>query len=99
MKTSAETGIAQNFEGLKSFLPGDSAARVEAFRYFSEHGLPHRRIEEFKYTDLRAAIREAAPIVEGLDAAAAQEVASAGAAFAELEALRVTLINGHLDSP
>ena len=30
-------------------------------------GLPHRRVEAFKYTDLRAALREAAP--EGIDVA------------------------------
>ena len=96
MKTPAEAGIAQNFEALKALLPGDAAARESAFRRFSERGLPHRRVEAFKYTDLRAAVREAAPFVERLDAAALRDVAQAAVAFAEVDALRLTIVNGHL---
>jgi Fe-S cluster assembly protein SufD len=95
MKTAAETGIAQNFERLKPLLPGDAGAREEAFRCFSDRGLPHRRFEEFKYTDLRAAVREAPPLVEALDRDGVREVAADAAAFAGIEAVRVSIINGH----
>jgi Fe-S cluster assembly protein SufD len=61
MKTPAETGLAQAFEAVKATLPGNRDAREQAFRLFYERGLPHRRVEEFKYTDLRAAMRDAAP--------------------------------------
>jgi hypothetical protein len=59
MRTPAETGIAQLFDRLKGSLPGDPSARESAIAGFAERGLPHRRIEEFKYTDLRAFMREA----------------------------------------
>ena len=61
MRTPAETALAQAFETAKGKLPGDRSAREKAFGDFIEVGLPHRRVEEFKYTDLRAALREAAP--------------------------------------
>jgi Fe-S cluster assembly protein SufD len=45
-------------------------ARRAAFEAYESLGLPHRRIEEWKYTDLRALIREVLPL------AAAPEVAA-----------------------
>ena len=57
MKTPAETALVQAFEAAKGKLPGDRNARVKAFSDFIEVGLPHRRVEEFKYTDLRASMQ------------------------------------------
>ena len=57
MRTPAETALAQAFEAAKQKLPGDRDGRVKAFSDFIEVGLPHRRVEAFKYTDLRAAMR------------------------------------------
>jgi Fe-S cluster assembly protein SufD len=56
MKTKAETALAQQFAAAK--LTG---ARAEAFAAFDKVGLPSRRVEEFKYTDLRARLTEAYP--------------------------------------
>src|SRR6185437_7657060 len=43
-------------------LPGKvTALRDDAFKRFDARGLPHRRVEEWKYTDLRALMREAKP--------------------------------------
>ncbi len=61
MRTPAETALVQAFEAAKGKLPGDHSSREKAFSDFIEVGLPHRRVEAFKYTDLRAAMREAAP--------------------------------------
>ena len=61
LRTAAETGLSKLFEVQRLKLPGAAIAREEAFRYFEAAGLPHRRVEAFKYTDLRAAVREAAP--------------------------------------
>jgi Fe-S cluster assembly protein SufD len=36
--------------------------REDAFKRFDAKGLPHRRVEEWKYTDLRALMREAKPL-------------------------------------
>jgi Fe-S cluster assembly protein SufD len=65
LKTSAEQGIAANFAAAKSQLPGGpdiARLREGAFQTFAESGLPHRRIEEWKYTDLRALMRDAVPL-------------------------------------
>jgi Fe-S cluster assembly protein SufD len=97
MKTPAENGLSQQFESLRKRLPGDGAARESAFRRFAERGLPHRRVEEFKYTDLRALMKDAAPLVERLDAAGVTAVAKAASAFAGVEALQVAIVNGRLE--
>ena len=64
-KTAAEEGIGANFAAAQARLPGGAEVmrlREQAFHSFTETGLPHRRIEEWKYTDLRALLREAAPL-------------------------------------
>ncbi len=58
-------------------------------------GLPHRRVEEFKYTDLRALLREVAPFA-GVPSSDEAKAALAGAqALAGVEALQVPFVNGH----
>ena len=96
MRTAAETGLARLFETVSPNLPGDPAARAEAFRDFSDVGLPHRRVEAFKYTDLRAAMREAAPFAPAPDAATATAVLDGAAGFAGIAAARLSFVNGHL---
>ena len=96
-RTSAETGLTRLFEVARMKYPtGVSIAREEAFRFFEALGLPSRRVEAFKYTDLRAAMTEAAPPAEApaLDAARAAVAAAKG--FAGVEAVRLTFVNGHL---
>ncbi len=97
MKTPAENGLAQQFETVRKRLPGDGGARADAFRRFTERGLPHRRVEEFKYTDLRALMKEAAPLVERLDAAGVMAVVKAATAFAPLDSVKVAIVNGHFE--
>src|SRR5215217_3476299 len=52
MKTAAETALAASFATARRRLPGPAVAglREEAFRQFDVAGLPHRRVEEWKYT-------------------------------------------------
>jgi Fe-S cluster assembly protein SufD len=57
MKTKAETALAQQFAGDGQA----SAPRKDAFAAFDKLGLPSRRVEEYKYTDLRARLTEAFP--------------------------------------
>ena len=55
MRTPSETALVQAFEAAKAQSSGRRGiARVQAFEIFNRNGLPHRRVEEFKYTDLRA---------------------------------------------
>src|SRR5258708_2923359 len=54
-------------------LPGAGKVadvRVQAFEAYERTGLPNRRIEEWKYTDLRALMREVLPLAPAPDAAA-----------------------------
>ncbi len=75
-RTSAETTLTEAFTTAKAGLPGAAAIakmREDAFAAFARAGLPHRRIEAWHYTDLRALMREALPIVappgrQGVDA-------------------------------
>jgi Fe-S cluster assembly protein SufD len=65
IKTPAEQGLADAYASAKGNLPGKGAVaslRDDAFRRFEAQGLPHRRVEEWKYTDLRALMREALPL-------------------------------------
>ena len=67
-KTKAEQALSQNFEAVAGKLPGGRAvaeARKAAIGAFAALGLPHRRIEEWKYTDLRVALKEALPPAVG----------------------------------
>ncbi len=60
IRTPAEQAILKAFEGALPRLPGLKAEREAAAAAFAAQGLPHRRVEAWKYTDLRGAMREAA---------------------------------------
>jgi Fe-S cluster assembly protein SufD len=97
IKTAAETALAANFAVAKRALPGAAAVaalREDAFRRFESDGLPHRRVEEWKYTDLRALMREAMPLAGVPDAAAKARAKDAGAALASIEARRIVFVDG-----
>ncbi len=73
MKTAAETALADTYTQARARLPGDAAIagqRAAAFDVFAKEGLPHRRVEDWKYTDLRALMRDAKPLAGPPDAAA-----------------------------
>src|SRR5438270_10028570 len=65
IRTAAESALAAHFDAAKGSLPGTvavAALRENAFHRFESDGLPSRRVEEWKYTDLRALMREARPL-------------------------------------
>jgi Fe-S cluster assembly protein SufD len=97
IKTAAEEGLAETFAGARASLPGAAAVkslRENAFRTFEAKGLPHRRVEEWKYTDLRALMRDAKPLAPVPDAAAKLKAKSAGAFAAEIKARRIVIVDG-----
>jgi Fe-S cluster assembly protein SufD len=59
--TAAEKTLARQFAEREQREP--SAARAAAFARFATAGLPTRRVEAWHYTDLRASMVEAAPIL------------------------------------
>ncbi len=97
IRTAAEVALVERFEDLKDKLPGSgeiARGRDEAFALIAAAGLPNRRVEEWKYTDLRNAVREAAPLAERPADAAA--LVDKGRAFAKADAVRLSFANGHL---
>src|SRR6266852_1095036 len=97
IKTAAESMLAANFAAARRALPGAEAVaalREDAFRRFESDGLPHRRVEEWKYTDLRALMREAKPLAGMPDAAAKARAKDAGAMLASIEARRIVFVDG-----
>jgi Fe-S cluster assembly protein SufD len=97
IKTAAETALAQTFAQVRDRLPGDEAVaarRNAAFDVFAKQGLPHRRIEEWKYTDLRALMRDAKPLASPPDAAAKARAKNAGRLLSDLDARRLVFVDG-----
>jgi Fe-S cluster assembly protein SufD len=69
-------------------LPGTGKVadkRQQAWEAYERVGLPHRRIEDWKYTDLRVLMREVLPLAAAPDAAALARAA---------EALKLHVIDG-----
>ncbi|MGJ4894041.1 Fe-S cluster assembly protein SufD [Bradyrhizobium oligotrophicum] len=78
-------------------LPGAGKVadiRREAFSAFERTGLPHRRIEEWKYTDLRALMREVLPLAGAPDAAALARAKAVLASVAVDGARKLVLVDG-----
>ena len=98
MKTKAEQALAQGFEAVAGRLPGGTAVaavRRRAMSTFEARGLPHRRVEEWKYTDLRVALKEVPPAAVGDAArATAADIDLALAALSGIDACRVVFVNG-----
>jgi Fe-S cluster assembly protein SufD len=97
MKTAAELALANTFAAVRDRLPGGgpvAALRENAFRSFDARGLPHRRIEEWKYTDLRALMREAKPLAAPPDAAARARAKAAPCPIGDVECRRLVFVNG-----
>ena len=97
IRTAAETALAQAFALARDTLPGDdsvAAQRAAAFDVFAREGLPHRRVEDWKYTDLRALMRDLKPLAAPPDAAAKARARTAGAVLGDVEARRLTFVDG-----
>ena len=94
-----ETGHAPSdaFAVVRDRLPGAGKvadARREAFEAYERVGLPHRRIEDWKYTDLRALMREVLPLAAEPDAAALTRAEAALASLAMNDAHKLVLVDG-----
>jgi Fe-S cluster assembly protein SufD len=96
MKTAAEQQLAAEWEGAARRLPGPAALRAAAFERFAQAGLPSRRVEDWKYTDLRALMRDAKPLAAPPGAAEKMRAKEAGAALASIEPRRIMFVDGAL---
>lgn len=101
LKTKAEQGFAEQFDAGRSGLAGAGNPWVDGFREagwktYAASGLPHRRVEEWKYTDLRARLDEAFPAAPVLaEALTLDQVREAlGSQLAEADCHRLVIVDG-----
>ncbi len=97
IKTPAEQTISAAYEAARGKLPGKGAVaalRADAFKQFESLGLPHRRVEEWKYTDLRTLMREAYPLAAPPDASAKAHVKTAGDILSGVACRRLVFVDG-----
>jgi Fe-S cluster assembly protein SufD len=92
VRSPAEQALSAAFRSVRGASPGAIAdLREAAFARFEATGLPHRRIEEWKYTDLRTLMREAKPLAEPAGKT------GRAPALAGVDAIRLAIVNGRYE--
>ena len=97
IRTQAELGLVDLYTTSRQGLPGGSdisAVRAAAFNHFVLAGLPHSRVEAWKYTDLRRLMRDAKPLAAPPDAKAREKARDAGKLLAGLDFRRLVIVDG-----
>ncbi|MEP3429386.1 MAG: Fe-S cluster assembly protein SufD [Roseibium sp.] len=95
--TQAESDLMDRFEAAKGALSGSvavSALREGALGQIRDKGLPHRRVEEYKYSDLRAFMKSAAPLAAKADSAAAKAALDNLDSYGDLDRYKIVIANG-----
>ncbi|MDU6671981.1 MAG: SufD family Fe-S cluster assembly protein, partial [Bradyrhizobium sp.] len=96
-KTKAELGLADLYQGARRYLPGGeeiTAVRAAAFDRFDAVGLPHRRVEAWRYTDLRTQMKEAKRLASLPDDAAKTKAREASNLFAGAGFRKLVIVDG-----
>jgi len=96
-KTETGRALSDIFALARDRLPGAGKlanARQQAFAAYERAGLPHRRIEDWKYTDLRVLMREVLPLAAAPDAAALKRAEAALKLHAIDGLRRLVLVDG-----
>jgi len=94
------TAEAQLLHSYESDFSGESQPwlrqlREQAIAAVARAGLPHRRVEEWKYTDLRARMQQAFPPARKGVGISEAEIEHARGHFASLDAHVVVFVNGY----
>ncbi len=96
-KTETGQAVTSVFTLAGERLPGSGKVadvRRQAFEAFERAGLPNRRIEEWKYTDLRALLREVLPLAPAPDADAIKRARTALKTSGVKGATKLVLVDG-----
>ncbi len=96
-KTETGRALSDIFAIARDRLPGAGKVadlRRQAFEAYERAGLPHRRIEDWKYTDLRVLMREVLPLAAAPDAAALKRAGAALKLHAIAGVRRLVLVDG-----
>ena len=100
VRTDAENGLIEiakgtQLEGPEWFSNLQQQARDE----FVSLGLPHRRVEEWKYTDLKSTLKTALPLAQTAGDLSNEAINQAlGNARANLDAHRLVIVDGQFDT-
>jgi len=95
-REQAEAALATSFHAVRDGLPGGATTRDlrdRAFARFAATGLPHRRMEDWKYTDLRRLMRTVADPAGAADAQVLKALA-ADDPLADVPRSRIVVANG-----
>lgn len=98
-RTKAESQIVEYFHALQSDLPdgdGITLQRAGAIAHFERDGLPTRRVEDWKYTDLRALMHQAAPPAKRPSMDEAKQARETARVLTQMSAVRIDFVNGYL---
>ena len=102
-RSKAEQDLLALYTKSASALPGATnpfvaGLRASAAKTYGSLGLPHRRVEAWKYTDLRERLGEVGPLLVPLGAAigAAELEAALGQRAAQFPAYRLVVAEGEL---
>ena len=93
-KTAAETAYLDAFAAGDDWLAGE---REKGFAAFTATGLPHRRMEDWKWTDLRQLIGKAFPPVRG-GASGDIDALVASSPLKDIARARLVFVNGEFDA-
>ncbi|GAA6157227.1 Fe-S cluster assembly protein SufD [Pyruvatibacter sp. HU-CL02332] len=96
-----ETGLVDDHAAAAKVLPGaayQSSARSKAIEAFAVEGLPNRRLEEYRYFDLRQMLAKAGPLAVTPAASSADTTDPATDIFAEIDRHIAVFINGRFDT-
>jgi len=96
-KTETGRALGDIFTASQGRLPGMGRVadvRRQAFEAYEHAGLPHRRIEDWKYTDLRVLMREVQPLALAPNAAAIERARAALKPHAVEGASKLVLVDG-----
>jgi Fe-S cluster assembly protein SufD len=96
-KSKTRQVVSDIFSSVRDRLPGTGKAaevREQAFEAFERAGLPHRRLEDWKYTDLRALMHDVLPLAAAPDASALKRGEAALKAVSGVDACRLVLVDG-----
>ena len=98
--TAAEDSLSARFDAALTELPGADVPWVREMREtamarYNARVLPDRRVEAWKYSDLRAKLREAADLtVDGDDLTEAEIYEALGVDFDEMLSYRIVIVDG-----
>jgi Fe-S cluster assembly protein SufD len=96
-KTDTGRAVSTSLALARERLPGSGKVaeqRRQAFEAFERTGLPHRRIEDWKYTDLRVLMREVLPLAAAPDTAGLSRAEAALKLHAIEGTRRLVLVDG-----